>query len=101
MLLGIAFGAGAILFCLGTYMVVRSRNQKTEDGDAVSALSAMAWTQALGVPSDVRLDTATRIDMIERLELLGEPWCLAVLQKAALEDRDPHVRSAIAAVLEK
>jgi hypothetical protein len=98
MLLGIAFGAGAILFCLGTYMVVRARNQKVEDG-ADAASTAMAWTIALGVPGDAPLDVATRIDMVERLAMLGEPWCVAVLQSAALEERDIRVRAVIAATL--
>ena len=53
------------------------------------------WTQSLGVPADTPLDNAARVELIERLMLLGLPWCESVLRQAAGEENDVHVSRAI------
>ncbi|HKE37189.1 MAG TPA: hypothetical protein VKB39_07150 [Candidatus Baltobacteraceae bacterium] len=35
------------------------------------------------------------MDLIERLALIGQPWCIDALRAATKEERDPQVRKAI------
>jgi hypothetical protein len=53
----------------------------------------------LGLPDDAPLDVASRIDMVERLAIVGQPWCVDVLTTAAREEDDPRVSEAIAVAL--
>ena len=55
--------------------------------------ATFAWTQALGMEGE--LDVPTRVDMIERLAMLGEPWCIDALKRAAKEEKNPQVVYAI------
>jgi hypothetical protein len=57
------------------------------------------WAQSLGAPENEPLDVNERLEMVERLAMLGEPWCLDALRSAAHEERDPKVSDAIAAAL--
>jgi hypothetical protein len=89
--LAVAFAAGVVLFGAGTWLVARSRG--------ANAPGPLQWTQALGVPAGEPLDVAARLDMVERLALVGQPWCADLLRAAAREERDPAMRAAIAAAL--
>jgi hypothetical protein len=51
--------------------------------------------EAAGVEQGALCDTATRIDFVERLALVGAPWCVEVLHAAQRDERDPSVRKAI------
>jgi hypothetical protein len=85
-----------VLFVVGRWLVVRGRAASTTDG-----VRTARWTQSFGIPSDVALDDATRLDMIDRLAMLAEPWCFDALREAALEEHEPQIAGAIAAALVK
>jgi len=40
------------------------------------------------------VDFETRIDQIERLAMVGQPWCVQQLQREFLDDADERVRNA-------
>ncbi|HTU82650.1 MAG TPA: hypothetical protein VMF61_11005 [Candidatus Acidoferrales bacterium] len=61
----------------------------------------LQWVKSIGVTEEHPIDAELRVDMIERLGLLGEPWCEDALRAASHEERDPHVSEAIAAALRK
>ncbi len=92
LVLVLLLATGAALYGLGT-LLVRSANREppAEPG-------AQPWTAAVAGTDDA-LDSATRIDMIERLALVGEPWCIAAIKAAAETDDDAPVRDAAARVL--
>lgn len=61
-----------------------------------------SWPQKLGVAGDNEvLDAASRLDMVQRLALLGEPWCYDALRTAAEEEPDEGVVAAIKDALEQ
>lgn len=64
--------AGAILWIVGA-IVVRK---------------ADAWT-----------NVELRVDMVERLMLVGQPWCVEDLMRMRESDEDPRVRDAADAAL--
>lgn len=111
LVLALLLVAGAALYGLGT-LLVRSANSETpvegaqaEAGAAAgtgasapSTARAVSWT-GLVTGTDDALDSATRIDMIERLALVGEPWCIAAIKAAAETDDDVAVRDAAGRVL--
>ena len=43
----------------------------------------------------VELDRETKIELIERLGLIGAPWCEEILHQAETEEDDPTLRRAI------
>lgn len=53
------------------------------------------WPQGLGYDNGAPCDWTARVDVIERLAIIGEPWCLDALRTASTEERDPRVRKAI------
>jgi hypothetical protein len=75
-LLVVVFIAGALLFALGTFMIRREAQAQTPIAEA-----------------DPVLDIETRIDHIERLAMVAQPWCIAEL-RALLSDEDERVRNA-------
>lgn len=79
--LGVIFAAGALLFALGTIMVRRESQAQTPVPDAV-------------IPCLSRDDLETRIDQIERLTMVGQPWCVEQLEREFLTDADERVRGA-------
>ena len=40
-----------------------------------------------------------RLDYVERLALVGQPWCVAELETLRASDPDPHVREAADAAI--
>ncbi|HEY5340325.1 MAG TPA: hypothetical protein VIK27_04795 [Candidatus Aquilonibacter sp.] len=91
----IVFAIGALFFTLGTAMVRRGSAALPA---APINESAAPWTAELAGTGDL-LHVSLRVDMIERLAMLGEPWCAAMLQRARLEDDDATVRDAADAAL--
>jgi hypothetical protein len=73
------FILGAILFALGTLLV---RRERVEREDAVPILSQ-----------------EDRLDMIERLVMVGQPWCVDELRELKERDPDLLVRDAADAAL--
>ena len=45
------------------------------------------------------LGVQDRIDMVARLEMVGEKWCVDALKSATDEERDPQVNAAVRAAL--
>jgi hypothetical protein len=78
-LLAFIFIAGAALFTLGTFMGRREAAAQTPDPSVT-----LSWS--LG-------DLETRIDQIERLAMVGQPWCVEEL-RTLLTDTDERVRNA-------
>jgi hypothetical protein len=92
------FAVGAIFFATGTLLVRRTRTAESASALVTQTPPANIWAQTLaGV--DEPVDAPIRIDMIERLALLGEPWCAQILERAREQDTDPHVREAADAAL--
>ncbi|MGB6985049.1 MAG: hypothetical protein WBD74_03635 [Candidatus Aquilonibacter sp.] len=73
------FVLGAILFALGTLLVRRERFAR-EDSTPI-------------------LSQEDRLDMIERLVIVGQPWCVDELRKIISTDPNPLVRDAADAAL--
>jgi hypothetical protein len=71
------FVAGAILFAIGTLLVRRDRLVREQEA----------------------IPTADRLDMIERLVMVGQPWCIDELRKIAGNDPDAIVRDAAEAAV--
>lgn len=83
------FIVGALVFVLGT-MLAREREAR-----AVEAQPAPpAQTKAEPV-----LDVAGRLDLIERLVMVGQPWCIEQLDTIRRDDPDESVREAADAAL--
>lgn len=74
------FVAGAIFFALGTLLVRRERLAREEESAAM-------------------LSVEDRLDMIERLVIVGQPWCIDELRNITNADPDPLVRDAAEAAL--
>ena len=66
------FAIGALFFALGTYLV---------------------RTQTHAAPLDLR------IDYVERLAIVGQPWCLDELETLRASDPDAMVRAAADAAI--
>jgi hypothetical protein len=46
-------------------------------------------------------DSQLRLDMIERLSIVGTAWSREILERAKAEDPDPHVRSMAQLALDR
>ncbi|MDQ2865525.1 MAG: hypothetical protein M3R51_04810 [Candidatus Eremiobacteraeota bacterium] len=88
--LAVLFVAGAALFALGTWL---ARRRPEAMASAQPAVSALLWTRSV-TGSDEVLPAALRLDVIERLALVGEPWCVSALREAASEETDAQTRDA-------
>jgi len=101
LVLALLLVAGAALYGLGTLLVRSANNEITPEPQTkseVGTAGAVSWTGAV-TGTDDALDSATRIDMIERLALVGEPWCIAAIKAAAETDGDAAVRDAASRIL--
>jgi hypothetical protein len=82
------FIIGAILFVAGT-MVTRQSQARALDAEPPAGRSE----------GESLLDVAGRIDLIERLVMVGQPWCVEQLDTIRREDPDESVREAAEAAL--
>jgi hypothetical protein len=103
LLIAAVFALGAILFAVGTSMVRRSpggarRLERIDSGPVGTVLVQPPWTSELTGANDA-VAHDLRVDMIERLAMIGEPWCIAVLERARSQDPDASVRDAAEAAL--
>lgn len=90
---------GAILFGIGTAIRTRERTAShakapTESAAAAAPYADLTWTSQFS-GNDEPLGAEARIELIERLGLVGAPWCADVLRAAQLQERDPAVLHAI------
>lgn len=78
---GVAFAIGAIVFAIGTSLLrAQRRDVSTEP----------SWTRA--VAQDAVLTPDERIDLIERLAIVAQPWCWDLIARAVGADSDARVR---------
>jgi hypothetical protein len=77
------FLAGAILFIIGTLIQRERAAQIAPSGGSVESAA----------------DIETRVDMVERLAMLGQPWCVEQLTAIRNSDPDETVRDAADAAL--
>ncbi len=56
------------------------------------------WPQRID-DAAVELDANAKIELIERLGLIGAPWCEEILKQADTEEDEPTIRRAIAFAL--
>jgi hypothetical protein len=56
------------------------------------------WARLVAT-EDGPLDVQDRLDMVARLEMVGEKWCIDALQSATHEEEDPQVGAAVRATL--
>ena len=86
LLLAALFVAGAGLYAIGVAM------------SRLAFAPQVPWPQRLD-DSATELTTEEKIELIERLGLVGAPWCEEILKQADTEENDPTVRRAIAFAL--
>lgn len=84
----VLFVAGAIVFVIGT-LLARERHARQLDAEGVPVEPQTAPV----------VDVATRIDLVERLTMIGQPWCVEQLNAIRDNDPDDSVREAADAAL--
>jgi len=82
----VVFLIGALLFAIGTVLARRERPRREEPVDE---------SLVIAQPGSV----ADRLEMIERLVMVGQPWCVDELRALLERERDPLVRDAAEAAL--
>ncbi len=85
------FIVGAIVFVIGT-MLSREREARVIQAQPVAV-------QTVQTPAEPVLDVSGRMDLIERLVMVGQPWCTEQLITIRNEDPDDSVREAADAAL--
>jgi hypothetical protein len=88
-----AFLVGAVLFAFGTVLVRRSEVRVPAAESGIADRQAVPWTAELAGTNEA-LSRELRVDMVERLAMIGEPWCRDVLERACTHDPDAMVRDA-------
>lgn len=87
--------------------IVRSRSdnshavaKRASDDELNDAPNERAdlWSRLVAT-EDGSLGVPDRLDMVARLEMVGEKWCIDALQSATHEEEDPHVNAAARATL--
>lgn len=106
---GLLFAFGVALFVVGGFIVRREpaivrpapegaegESPRTKVFEALGAFESgsLTWTRAFGDDERGSLDVSTRVDMIERLAMIGEPWCVDTLRIALAEERNTDVHTA-------
>lgn len=84
---------GFLLVLGAIFWIAGGRLARRAGKVAAIASPPVTWTRAI-VDNDERVDAATRLDMIERLAIVGEPWCVTVLNDALAQERDETLRDA-------
>ncbi len=116
LILLVVFAIGACFFALGTWLVRRESaaaratatpqppRQEAAEYPSRELLAVVAqpagdaWARELG-GFNGPVDEPTRMDMIERLAIVGQPWCVLALVQARAEDDDAQIREAADAAL--
>lgn len=92
----VAFAVGVLLFGISSAMLRSARSEPRLSAPMIEAAEPQApeWPEL--VDPDLR-DAAEdlRLDIIERLSILGTPWSREILERARNEERDPSILAAI------
>jgi hypothetical protein len=98
--LAVVFTVGAVMFAAGSVLIRRTREapgetiQMLEPMQAVTRIAITpAWTAEL-TGSEELVEPDLRIDMVERLAMIGQTWCITTLEHARSHDPDELVRDA-------
>lgn len=83
--LAVVFVLGLVLFALGMALPAKQS-------------AYIPWTQRVD-DSALNLDDRSRIELIERLGIIGAPWCETILVQARNEESDPLIQRAITSAL--
>jgi hypothetical protein len=89
--IAVALVIGLLLYGIGTSML---RSMRTQTGNGKTS----AWTQLVD-ESLKDADPQLRLDIVERLSIIGEPWCTDILRQAFKDENDAGVKAAISASL--
>jgi hypothetical protein len=81
----VVFLVGAGLFVLGSLIVRAERTR----------IARVAPVPETGAPGDLEL----QLDYVERLAMVGQPWCVDELESLRAKAYDPQVRDAAEAAL--
>lgn len=85
---------GLLLFGISSSMLRTAREQNPPE----SKRPAPDWPKLVD-ESLAGANRQLRMDLVERLSIVGEPWCADVLRQALKEEDDIGVRSAISVAL--
>ena len=89
--IAVAFVVGLLLFGIGTSMM---RSLRVQNGNGNIA----SWPRLVD-ESLADADPRLRLDIVERLSIVGEPWCVDILRQAFKDENDAGVKEAISSVL--
>jgi hypothetical protein len=84
---GFVFTVGAASFVAGSLLLRAAK-------DEPPPVAVSDWTTDV-IGDDRRLDAAERVDIVERLAMIGQPWCIDTLEAALAQERDAQVRDAV------
>jgi hypothetical protein len=87
----VLFLIGAVLFVAGSLIAQADRRRAQSPAHVSSA--ALTWTHAVAGTKDA-LGDDTRLDLIDRLAIIGEPWCVDALREAVAQEENPAIRNA-------
>ncbi len=90
--IGLAFVVGLLLFGISSSILRSERDTNS------FVLKPPGWPKLVD-ESLAQSDKQLRLDMIERLGIVGNEWSQNILEQARHEERDPEVLSAIERVL--
>jgi hypothetical protein len=88
------FAGGTILYAASK---IYSHARSLVPGDGAAQPT---WMEAAGIDESELCDAVARIELVERLALVGQPWCVELLHTALRDERDRFVRTAIKTALE-
>ncbi len=89
--IAVAFVVGLLLYGIGTSML---RSLHIQNGNGTTA----SWPRLVD-ESLTNADRQLRLDIVERLSIIGEPWCVDILRQAMKDENDADIRSAISNAL--
>jgi hypothetical protein len=89
----VAFVVGLLLYGIGTSML---RSLRVHNGDR----KGVTWPQLVD-ESLTSANSDLRLDLVERLGIIGQPWCDDILRQAVQQESDSKVREAILRALAK
>jgi hypothetical protein len=87
----VAFVVGLLLYGIGTSML---RSQRAQSPN----VKAVTWPRLVDESLN-DADPQLRLDIVERLGIIGEPWCADILHQAMEQEDDAGVKSAISSTL--
>lgn len=95
--IAVAFVVGLLLYGIGTSML-RSTREPTPV-IVTDQPSLVTWPCLVDESlSDAGPDL--RLDLVERLSIIGQPWCVEILKQALVQENDASVKDAVGAALE-